>query len=53
MSEELAQGRKKHSEMLDFIEQEKIQRIEKMRRDMLYKIKEVKQNMLNLNEDKL
>jgi len=53
MVDELDRGRKKHAEVLEGIDNDKIMRIEKMRRDMLYKIKEVKQNMLNLNEDKL
>lgn len=35
------------------IEQDKVLTIEKMRRDMLLKVKEVKTSMLNLNEDKL
>ena len=35
------------------IEQEKVVNIEKMRKDMLFKVRNIKTNMLNLNEDKL
>ena len=35
------------------IENDKVQRMEKMRKDMLLRVKEVKTAMLNLTEDKL
>lgn len=53
MKDDLDLGRKKHRRELSEIEKEKFQDIEKMRKDMLIKIKEVKTNMLSLNEDKL
>ena len=53
MREELEFGRQKHEKELSEIEKEKFLDIEKMRKDMLIKIKEVKTAMLSLNEDKL
>jgi hypothetical protein len=38
---------------LEEIEDDKIIRMEKMRKDMLLRVKEVKAAMLNLSEDKL
>ena len=39
--------------MLNEIENDKVARMEKMRKDMLLRVKEVKTAMLNLTEDKL
>ena len=53
MKEYLEFGRMKHNLELTTIEKEKFEDIERMRKDMLVKIKEVKTAMLSLNEDKL
>ena len=50
---QLDNEKQQHQKDLADIEQDKINTIEKMRRDMLLKVKEVKTSMLNLNEDKL
>jgi hypothetical protein len=50
---QLEEERQAHQRDLNDIEQDKVLTIEKMRRDMLLKVKEVKTSMLSLNEDKL
>ncbi|CDW75280.1 UNKNOWN [Stylonychia lemnae] len=45
--------RQRHEVVLNEIENDKVQRMEKMRKDMLLRVKEVKTAMLNLTEDKL
>ena len=45
--------RHKHALQIEEIENEKVQEIEKLRKEMLLQIRAVKVNMLNLNEEQL
>lgn len=49
----MSEQRRKHDMTLGEIEADKVLRMEKMRKDMLLRVKEVKAAMLNLTEDKL
>eukprot|EP00347_Sterkiella_histriomuscorum_P007694 403347929 len=53
MRDQLNEERQQHSHVLNEIENDKVARMEKMRKDMLLRVKEVKTAMLNLTEDKL
>lgn len=53
MRDNLSEQRRKHDMTLGEIEADKVLRMEKMRKDMLLRVKEVKAAMLNLTEDKL
>ena len=53
LRDQLDEERCIHRETLEDIEMDRVARMEKMRKDMLLRVKEVKTAMLNLSEDKL
>ena len=53
LTKELDQERKDRSAESQEKEREKIQATEKLRKEMLYKIKETKANLLALNDEQL
>ena len=53
MKIELENEKRLHEENIKKKQQEKVQETEKLRRDMLYKIKETKAELLSLNETQL
>jgi hypothetical protein len=53
LTEELQEERKEKIRELSDKDREKIQATERLRKDMLYKIKETKANLLALNDEQL
>lgn len=53
LRDRLNDEREQHRITLEEIENDKVQMMEKMRKDMLLKVKEVKTAMLNTSEDKM
>jgi hypothetical protein len=53
LRDELAEEKQKREDQRIKLEKEKIQATEKLRKDMLYKIKETKANLLALNDEQL